>query len=216
MFFSLEMAVFGKLMLDILLITSIIGALGFIIFVKQKEIYLYTNIALLSVICLLYTCYLSSVRRRDFIRWLEQNRTSELPYVNNFRRKLNTLLSDGPPCWVVMILNFLATSMILFFPIIMGVVSLMNNDSTVSTICTVLAIIATFYLSVILMCGTFANTRSRLHFNGATLLLVVGVFLILSNYGILEVFIGSFLTFLGLWCHYNFVKTRCMDACNLQ
>lgn len=200
------MVVYWKLVLDILLIISIIGALGFVALVKQKDTFMHMNIVLLSVLCFLYWLYLSSVRKKDLINWLEQNKSSECPCIARFRAQLKMLIYTGLPYWSLMYLNMVIICLVLLFPILMCLVAFTCEKYMVSIICTILAMTATFYISVIMICASGLKMRFRVEFNGGSLFEFFGVFLIFSNYGILILFLGCISTFIGLSFHYDIWK----------
>lgn len=199
------MAISWKLFLDILLIISIIGTMVFLALMKQKEIHLYTNLALFSILCFLYWLYISSVRKKDLMRWLEENKPSDRPCVKSYKRKLKDLISTPLPYWSWIYLNFAVTCMLcVYFPTIVAITFLYSAAS--QTVCQYLCIVYVFYFLIIKKYISDFKMRYRAKYHAGSLLLFIGTFLLFNNFGILEVLIGDIITVVGLAFHYDIYK----------
>lgn len=198
------MAISWKLLLDLVLITSIIGTVFFLAFVKQKEVYLYTNLTLLSILCFLYWLYISSVRKRDLIRWLEQNKPSDRPCVKFYKRKLKDLISAHLPYWSWIYLHLAVTCMFcVYFPTIVAITWFY---STSQKVCSVLCVVYVLYFLIIKKYISDFKMRFRAKYHIGSLLMFIGTFLLFNNFGILELLIGDIITVVGLAFHCDIYK----------
>lgn len=204
-YFSRQMAISWKLILDILLIISIIGTVCFLAFMKQKEIHLYTNLALFSILCFLYWLYISSIRKKDLMRWLEENKSSDRPCVKSYKRKLKDLISAPLPYWSWIYLNLaVACIFLVYFPTIVVITFFYSAAS--QEVCQYLGIIYVFYFLIIKKYISDFKMRYRAKYHTGSLLLFIGTFLLFNNFGILAILTGDIITVLGLAFHYDIYK----------
>lgn len=200
------MAITWKLVLDIVLTISIIGTVLFLAFLEQKEIYLYTNLALLSVLCFLYWLYISSIRMTDLMRWLEKNKPSDRPCVKFCKRKLKDLLTAELPYWSFIYLHLTVTCMFyLYIPTIMAITCFLQ-DSTSPTVCAVLCVVDILYVRVIKKYISEFKMRFRTKYHIGSLLMLIGTFLLFSNFCTMVLLIGDIITVVGLTFHYDVYK----------
>lgn len=201
------MASSWKLCLDVLFLLSIAGGFGFVIFVEQKEVFVYINMALVSVLCLLYTFYFISVRKADLMRWLEKNKPVEGTYVTRIKRKV-----AGLPYWAWTNLNIVIGIMYLPFPILMLITATTSENLAMIVTSAGLGILSIFFIASLMQYTSDMKSSFRVSLHCGTLSIFTGMFLISSNYGNFELFIGSALIIIGICCYYDMWKEFSMDA----
>lgn len=176
------MAIYWKLIIDVLFYVAVFGDLGFLTLVKQKDEFLYLNISLLSTLCSLYLLYFSSVRKNEIETWFKENRLSDTSCLPAIRRKLRSFVSNKFYYWFVLIFKITVILIIVTYTIVILALAWNRQNFALHVICTVLACCVIFHSAVVMPFVSGSNFKLL----GGILLIMIGIFFIYLMYGILE------------------------------
>lgn len=169
-------------MIDALFAIAVVGDLGFLTLVKQKDEFMYLNISLLSTLCSLYLLYFSSVRKREIKSWMAENRLSETCCVTIIRKKLRSFVSNKFSYWFVAVFKITVILIIITYTIVILALAWNRQNFALHVISTVLACCIIFHSAVVMPFVSGSNLKLL----GGILLIMIGIFFIYLIYGILE------------------------------
>lgn len=176
------MAIYWKLIIDVLFVIAVVGDLGFLTLVKQKDEFMYLNISLLSTLCSLYLLYFSQVRKSEIKSWLEEKKLSQTCCLTVIRRKMRSLFSSKFSYWFVIVFKITVILIIVTYTIVILVLAWNRQNFALHVISTVLACIVIFHSAVVMPFVSGSNLKLL----GGILLIMIGIFFIYLMYGILE------------------------------